>query len=171
MVATSISIDAAKPDKLFYVVTTVVIYREADGRCLILKRDEREKVHPGRWAVPGGKLEHGDLDMDRPGKLNDGVVEWGDVIEKLIERETKEEAGVEIADIKDIGNLVFVRPDGIPVVLLKFGAKYVGGEVVPEPGGFTEAKWVNAVEAKDYRLIEGIAEEIADTIALFTKSN
>ena len=54
MPAKEISVAQAKKDKLFYFVPNVVIYRESDGRCLILKRDEREKVHPGRYAVPGG---------------------------------------------------------------------------------------------------------------------
>jgi len=36
-------------------VANVVVYRGLDGRCLILKRHEREKVHPGKYAQPGGK--------------------------------------------------------------------------------------------------------------------
>ena len=57
MPASKISIENAKKDKLFYFVANVVVYRESDGRCLILKRSEREKVHPGKYAIPGGKLE------------------------------------------------------------------------------------------------------------------
>jgi len=53
MKAEKISITNAKQDKLFYFVANVVVFREADGKCLILKRDEREKVHPGKYAVPG----------------------------------------------------------------------------------------------------------------------
>ena len=66
MPAQKISIDEAKRDKLFYFVANVVVYRERDGRCLILKRDEREKVHAGRWGVPGGKLEWNDMDIEHP---------------------------------------------------------------------------------------------------------
>ena len=74
MPADKVSVDAAKPDKLFYFVCTVVPYRTADGKCLLLKRDEREKVHPGKWGVPGGKLEHGDLDLGNPTRLNGDVM-------------------------------------------------------------------------------------------------
>lgn len=56
MPAKKISIDNAKVGKLFYFVANVVVYRESDKKCLILKRDEREKVHPEKYAVPGGKL-------------------------------------------------------------------------------------------------------------------
>ena len=57
MAADKISVDRAKKNKLFYLVATVVVYRESDGRCLILKRGMGEKVHPGKYTVPGGKLE------------------------------------------------------------------------------------------------------------------
>lgn len=68
MPATKISLDHAKKEKLFYFVANVVVYREADKRCLILKRHEREIVHHGRWAVPGGKLEWADFDIARPAR-------------------------------------------------------------------------------------------------------
>lgn len=42
----------AKTKKLFYFVANVVVFRQSDKRCLILKRDEREKVHSGEYAVP-----------------------------------------------------------------------------------------------------------------------
>ncbi len=55
--ATEISLKEAKQDKLFYFVANIIIYRDSDSRCLILKRHLREKVHPNKYAVPGGKLE------------------------------------------------------------------------------------------------------------------
>ena len=64
--ATKISLKDAKENKLFYFVANVVIYCAKDKRCLILKRHEREIVHPGKYAVPGGKLEWKDLDLKKP---------------------------------------------------------------------------------------------------------
>lgn len=49
MRATKISLDNAKSNNLFYFVANVLIYRESDRRCLILKRSEEEKVHPGKY--------------------------------------------------------------------------------------------------------------------------
>jgi 8-oxo-dGTP pyrophosphatase MutT (NUDIX family) len=57
MKALKISLDNAKKDKLFYFVANVIIYRDSDKKCLILKRSETEKVHPSKYCVPGGKLE------------------------------------------------------------------------------------------------------------------
>lgn len=55
MPASKVSVDVAKPDKLFYFVCTVIPFRKDDGKCLILKRAEREKVHPGKWGTVGGQ--------------------------------------------------------------------------------------------------------------------
>jgi len=96
MPATKISLDNAKKNKLFYFVANVVVYRESDKRCLILKRDEREKVHPGKYAVPGGKLEWEDFDISRPTRINGDVLDFENAVEDLLVRETKEESGVEI---------------------------------------------------------------------------
>lgn len=169
MPADRVSVDHAKPDKLFYFVCTVIPYRTEDGKCLILKRDEREKVHPGKWAVPGGKLEHGDLDLANPTRMNGEVADFEGMVADLLRREAKEEADITLGeDFRMLGDIVFVRPDGIPVVLMQFGAKYAGGNVKPEVGAFTDFAWVDAKEVKDYDCIDGIHEEVARTIKLFS---
>lgn len=170
MPAKRISLKNAKPDKLFYFVANVVVYREKDGRCLILKRSEREKVHPGRWAVLGGKLEWGQFNIKKPTRLNGEVVYFENAVEDLIKREVKEEAGIEIfPELKYINSNMFIRPDETPVVLVKFSAKYKKGQVVPEPGDFTDFAWVNEKEIKKYSCIGGIPKEIKTTIKMFKK--
>lgn len=168
MRAKNVSVKNAKQDKLFYVVTGATIYRRSDARCLILKRSEREKVHPGKWANAGGKLEHKDLRMDSPTSVDGDVTVFEDALNELLMREVEEEAGVKIKPgPRFIGSKVFVRPDETPVVLLKFGVEYESGEVQPEEGAFTEYAWVNADEVKGYDCIDGVAEEISAAIRLF----
>ena len=168
MPAEKISLDNAKKDKLFYFVANVVVYRESDKRCLILKRDEREKVHPGKYAVPGGKLEWKDLDINNPTRINGDVLDFENEVEDLLKREVKEEAGIEIKDeLFYINSVSFVRPDETPVILIKFAAKYKFGEVIPEKGGFTNYAWVNEHEVKNYDCIKGIPEEVRKTIEIF----
>lgn len=168
MPAQKISTESAKPDKLFYFVANAVVYRRSDKKCLILKRAEREKVHPGRWATPGGKLEWSDLDLAHPTRINGDVLDFECAVEQLLKRETREEAGIEIEDgIVYINSVAFVRPDGIPVVLVKFAAKYKSGDVVVEEGGFTDHAWVSAEEVKRYECIDGVSDEVAKTIQLF----
>lgn len=171
MPAKKISLQNAKENKLFYFVASVVVYRENDGRCLILKRSDREKVHPGKYGVPGGKLEWQDLDIGHPTRLNNDVLDYEAAIEKLLVRETKEEAGIEIdKKLLYVNSVAFIRPDEIPVLLVKFAARYKSGEVQLEQGAFTDYVWVNTEEVKNYNCIKGITEEIAAAIRLFKKA-
>lgn len=168
MPAKKISLENAKKNKLFYFVTNVVVYRESDQRCLILKRSEKEKVHPGKCCVPGGKLEWKQLDITRPTRLNGDVLDFEDAVEELSVREVREEASVEIEpELKYINSVAFVRPDEIPVILVKFAAKYKSGEVKLEPDAFVDYAWVNEEEVKNYSCIDGINKEVKTTIKLF----
>jgi len=170
MSADKISLENAKEDKLFYFVANVVVYREEDGRCLILKRDMREKVHPGKYAVPGGKLEWKDLPTNNPSRMNGDVIDFENAVEDLLKREAFEEAGIEIEEkLHYINSVAFVRPDGIPVVLVKFAAKYKSGEIKLEQGAFTDFAWVNEEEIYDYDCIEGIEEEIEKATRMMEK--
>ncbi len=165
MPASKISIDNAKIDKLFYFVANVVVFRPSDNKCLILKRDMREKVHPGKYAVPGGKLEWNSLDINNPTRINGDVLDFEDAVEKLLQREVKEEAGIEIQGrLHYINSVAFVRPDGIPVILVKFAAQYKSGDVKLEKGAFTDYAWVDQEEIKDYDCIKGIKEEVEETV-------
>lgn len=168
--AKKISIDNAKKDKLFYFVANVVVYRESDGRCLILKRSPRETAHPNKYCVPGGKLEWRNLDMNNPTRMNGNIFDFENAIGELLQRETAEEAGIIIDNrLIYLNNVAFIRPDETPVVMIKFAAKYKSGDVILEEGGFTDYAWVNAEEAKNYSCIKGIPEEIENTIKLFKK--
>lgn len=170
MPAKEISIENAKKDKLFYFVANVVVFRDSDNRCLILKRDEREKVHPGKYAFLGGKLEWVNLDLKSHTRMNGDVFDFENAIEDLLKREVYEEAGIELQDeLTYINSVAFVRPDGIPVILVKFAANYKSGEVKLEEGAFTDSRWVNQEEVKKYECIQGIPEEISKTIRLLSK--
>ncbi len=168
MKATKISIDNAKKDKLFYVVANVVIYRESDKKCLILKRSEREIAHPNKYAVPGGKLEWKDLPLENPTRINGDILDYENTIGNLLKREAFEECGLTISDdLVYVNNVAFIRPDETPVILVKFAAKYVSGEVVLEEGAFTDYAWVSADEVMNYDCIEGIQGEVKKTIEIF----
>lgn len=165
-----ISLENAKSNNLFYFVANVIIYRESDGRCLILKRSETEKVHPGKYCVPGGKLDWSDLDINNPTRMNGDVFDFEDALEKLLQREAREECDLEIKGKPLYVNSVgYIRPDGVPVMMLKFVALYKSGEVEIEDGAITDHAWVSAEEIKNFDCIEGIKEEITYAISLFKR--
>src|SRR3989344_22686 len=142
-------------NKLHYVVATAIIVK--GDKYLILKRSDREKAFPGRWTVPGGKLERSDYENKQPTKKGD--MNWYGVIEELIKREVKEETNLEIKDIKYLIDMTFIRPDNIPVVVLSYYCSYLSGEVKISKD-FTDFRWVSLEEAGKYDLIEGIYEEL-----------
>ena len=169
MPAGEITLKDAKEDRLFYFVANVVVYRESDGRCLILKRSRNEKVHPGKYGVIGGKLEWADLDVTKPTRIHGDVLDYEDAVEGLLEREVLEEAGVKIGDeLLYINSVAYIRPDGVPALLVKFAAKYENGEVKLEEDAFDDYAWVNEEEVKKYDCLEGIAEEVTTVIELFS---
>lgn len=168
--AEKISIEHAKTNKLFYVVVTVIPFRESDQKVLLLKRSETEKVHPGKWGIPGGKLEHGDIDVQSPDHMNGIVKDYHHTLFELAKRETQEESGLEIKDeLRFVSSKVFIRPDETPVVLLQFIAPLneKNLNVVLEEGAFTDHAWVLGSEIDQYDCIDGIPEEVQKGIALY----
>mgnify|MGYP001595869397 CR=1 FL=1 len=139
--------------ELHRVVTTAVIHK--DGRYLIVKRNPNKKVFPGKWTVPGGGLEVSDY-IDTPKTTSDT---WYFALENSLRREIKEEVGLEVEKPKYLLDLVFIRPDNIPVLTLSYYCDWKSGEVQLNEEN-VDYKWVSVEEAKNYDLIEGILEEI-----------
>lgn len=88
-----------------------------------------------------------------------GANQWYYVIENGLKREVKEEVGIEIGKPEYLLDLAFVRPDGIPVIVLTYFAPYAGGEIVLSEEA-VEVAWVTLEEAKSYDLIDGIWGEL-----------
>ena len=140
-------------NKAHYVVATAIIIK--DGRYLIARRSDKETMMPGLWTVPGGKLEMSDYTSR---KKDTGEL-WYNVIEDLLRREVKEETCLEIDNIRYLTSMTFVRPDGTPTVVFSLFADHSGGSVVLSPE-LTDHAWVTLEEAKGYRLIDGIYDEL-----------
>ncbi|HRZ29878.1 MAG TPA: hypothetical protein P5052_04020 [Candidatus Paceibacterota bacterium] len=71
--------------------------------------------------------------------MNGDVFDFENKVEELLKREAKEESNINIEkELIYINSVAFVRPDEIPVILLKFAAKYKSGEVELENGSFTD---------------------------------
>ena len=66
---------------------------------------------------------------------------FSNAVETTLRREIKEEVGVEVTDIQYLLDLAFIRPDGIPAIVLSFYCKYVSGDVVLDEDA-TEYAWI-----------------------------
>ncbi len=140
-------------NKAHYVVVTGIIIKE--GKFLITKRAPTEKAFPNEWTVPGGKLELNDYS----GKQKDTSSHWYNIFENLLKREVMEETGLKIKNIRYLTSLAYVRSDNIPTIIVSLYADYLDGEV-KLCHSLTEYAWVTLEQAKDYKLIEGIYEEL-----------
>jgi len=140
-----------------HYITATVILVDKEGKFLIAKRADWEKAFPGKWTVPGGKLEV----LDYALKQKDTSEHWYNVVEDLCKKEVLEEVGLEFKNLNYITSLVYIRSDNIPSLIISLWAEPVDENVqVVLDKSLTDYKWVSLEEAKNYELIEGIYEEL-----------
>ncbi|XOB41297.1 MAG: NUDIX domain-containing protein [Candidatus Nealsonbacteria bacterium] len=142
---------------LHEVVITAIVIKE--GKYLIVRRSDNKKRFAGRWTVPGGKLETEDY-LSLP---KDTEFYWYNVLEKVLRREVKEEAGIEIENIKYVTSLATVHKDGSPSLVISCMADYSSGDIKLQEDEVNSFAWVTLEEAKSYDLIDGIYDELAMT--------
>lgn len=140
--------------ELHRIATTCIIYN-SEKKYLVTKRSPTKKVHPNKWTVPGGGLSTDDY----VGKAETYPGQWYGPIETALRREVQEEVNVEIGKTEYLLDLTFIRPDGIPVLVLSYYAPYISGEVKLDEDA-VEFKWVTLEEARSLDLIQGIFDEI-----------
>ena len=143
-------------DKLLHeVVITAII--ENEGKYLITRRSPDKKRFPGKWTVPGGKLETEDY-VNLP---KDTENYWYNVLEQVLKREVKEEVGLSIKNIEYVTSLATIHDDGAPSLVISCLAEYEEGEIVLQENEIDKYEWVTVEESKSYDLIDGIYDEIA----------
>jgi NAD+ diphosphatase len=70
-----------------------------------------------------------------------GFVEPGETLEETVQREVKEETGLEVKDIRYFGSQPWPFPDSL---MIGFTAQYAGGEIIVEEGEIAHAAWFSA---------------------------
>jgi ADP-ribose pyrophosphatase YjhB (NUDIX family) len=140
---------------LAHYITVTVVPINKEGKFLICKRAEWEKAFPGKWTVPGGKMEV----LDYALRNKDTIHHWYNVFEEIAKKETKEETNLEIEEIGYITSMVYIRSDKIPCVIVSLYAKCKNEPVILDKC-LTESAWITIEEANNFDLIEGIHEEL-----------
>ena len=151
---------------LHEVAITAIVVK--DGKYLITRRSPNKKRFPGKWTVPGGKLEIGDYTR----LPKDTEHYWYNVLERTLKREVKEEVGLDIDNVRYVTSLATVHADGAPSLVISCLADHVTGEVKLQAEELDQFNWVNLEEARQYDLIDGIYDELvmAENLLRGTKS-
>ena len=151
---------------LHEVAITAIVVK--DGKYLITRRTLSKKRFPGKWTVPGGKLETSDY-VNLPKDTEDC---WYNVLERVVRREVREETGLEIANIEYVTSLTTMDKEGTPLLVISCMADWESGEVVLQEDETDKYAWVSTEEARGYDLIGGIVDELhmADRRRLGEKS-
>ena len=129
-----IGFNKVMPTPLHRILVNTVI--EKDGRFLILQRSLEEEHMPGKWTIPGGKVEHTGGDV------------WN-VLEENAVREVKEESGIEIENLKMIVDNSFIHTSGDHVVAVIFFAHHKSGDAMPLEDSIA-ARWITLDEFDNY---------------------
>ena len=138
-------------------VTGTILVRDHVGRFLITQRSLDKKHFPGKWTIPGGGLEREDF-INLPSQFQPN--QWYNVFEDAMRRELWEETGLTAGPLRPITDLVFLLPDGTPVIVFSVLGEVRGSFEVrlnEESMGYA---WVTAEEAQGFDLIPGILHEI-----------
>ena len=127
------------------------------GEKMAYKKDERAKVCPSCELVnyprlspaiivavtKGDKILLGTSARFRGGfySVLAGFVEPGESLEECVKREVKEEAGVEVKNIRYFGSQPWPFPDSL---MLGFTADYASGEILTDKTEILDAHWFTA---------------------------
>jgi len=84
---------------------------------------------------------------------------WYDIVSRTLEKEIMEEAGLEIEGIRYLTDMVFIRPDNIPALVLSYYCRHKAGNVALGKD-MVDYAWIMPEEGKNYQIIPGILDEI-----------
>lgn len=116
------------------VLSVKVVVRDASGRCLLLKRSLRSKGNPGKWDLPGGKVDPGE-------NFTQGIL-----------REVAEETGLTIS-IQRVGGVAESESPTNKVVYLILEGRLESGQVQLS-SEHDEYVWVNRWELPKMELAD-----------------
>jgi NAD+ diphosphatase len=91
-----------------------------------------------------------------------GFVEPGETLEDTVRRETREEVGVEIENLRYFGSQPWPFPHSL---MIAFTADYAGGELHPDGVEIEEARWFDVAQLPNMPASTSISRRLITTVA------
>lgn len=114
---------------------------EKKGKLLIAQRSYDEVQAPGKWSIPGGKVEVEGESLD--------------ILESTLKREIKEEVGIEIKENPTyLRSSSFIRTDDSPVVGILYLCRWKSGKAQALEDSI-EVDWINIDDLDKYDFANG----------------
>ena len=128
------------PDAAIACVGAVVF--DAEGRLLLVQR--ANPPAQGRWSLPGGRVEPGEQAQD------------------AVRREVREETGLDVEVIREVGTVIRPAPSGGQYVIRDFLAGPIGEVEVRAGDDAADARFVALAEMSELPLSEGLVEALQE---------
>jgi len=132
-------------DKTHIILVNAIVKK--DDKILISQRSWEETQAPGKWTIPGGKVERGDKEV------------WN-IIEKTLAKEVSEETGVKIKkEVALLSNNSFIRSTGHHVVSLNFFCNWLSGKAKPLEDTI-DVHWIGKDEINNFDFAPNVKKYI-----------
>lgn len=132
-------------NKTHLILVNAVVKK--NNKILVSQRGWEETHEPGKWTIPGGKVERTTKEM------------WN-IIEKTLTREVLEETGVKIKkDVILLSNNSFMRSTGQHVVALIFLCYWMSGEAKPLDDTI-DVRWIKEEEMGNFKFAPNVKKYI-----------
>ena len=140
-----------KDNAKFHIVLVIGAV-EKKKKILIAQRSFEELQAPGKWALPGGKVETNGTDLD--------------VLEQTLIREIEEEVGVEVEnDMIFVKSGSFIRVDDSSVISILFLCKWKSSKAKPLEDSIDTA-WITNNELDNYDFAVGVKKSLQESFKM-----
>jgi len=128
----------ASPREAIACVGAVVF--DVEGRLLLIQR--ANPPAQGRWSLPGGRVEPGEL------------------AEEAVRREVREETGLDVEVIREVGTVLRPAPSGGEYVIRDFLVQPVNGAELRAGDDAADARFVAPELMHELPLSDGLVEAL-----------
>lgn len=135
------------------VLVNAIVFK--DNKVLVSQRSHEETHAPGKWTIPGGKVDR------TAGNVPN-------ILQATAAKETLEETGIHIKkEMRFLSNNSFIRSSGHHVIAINFLCEYESGIAQPLEDTIT-CQWTTREELEQFDFAPNVKEYIVEAFEKLT---